>query len=279
MARLSESSNKTGTMTNQSEEFFQYDEYWLKKGRSIIDNTISTLEKRIKNLNTFLNYLVAGTFFGGVSFSTYVESTNLAVYILITIPLIFIVIAKYKVGVKGGNIISESVDMRSPTQINKEYNDTLQKLTAKVREATLAVAVATGFSLVCLPFAVFFHNKEKSNTIDGEYFVVQYDSKILKVSGNEPKMKNLNVVLFGKTPNNKERTPIQREVLIENPTNFSSSFDLENLMIKLDSVEIHYILDEQEVKSTYRYTINKPPIKSKATKNKVQVKDSTNTNS
>lgn len=275
MAKTNDPKKQAKTNNSQtSKDWLQYDEYWLLKGREIINNTVTTLEKRLKTLNTFLNYLAAGTFFGGISFSTYVESKNIAVYILIVIPLLSIAYAKYEVGIKGGQVINESTDMRSPNQINKEYNGILTKLIKQVKEATLTVGIATGFTLACLPFAVYFHNSQKSIQAEGEYFAIQYDSKTLKVTGNEPKMKNLNIILFGKTPKNKVRIPIQREILLESPERFSTTFDLENIKIKLDSVELYYLLDEQKVKSTYRYYKNSPPIRPEKNQNNKPAKDS-----
>jgi len=101
--------------------FLRYDDYWLQKGREMVDGSFETLSKRLTALNNYLNYLIGGTFITGTALTTYLKSPKFEVYVLVAIPVIAVAIAKFMIGIKGSEPVSKNTDMRSPTQINEDY--------------------------------------------------------------------------------------------------------------------------------------------------------------
>lgn len=263
----SEKENTSPSETTNS-DFKQYDEYWLSKARMQLDGDIDRYSRRLKTLYKFLDYLAAGTFFGGVAFTTYLKSTNLIVYLLFIVPLLTIAIGKYYVGVKGTEVISKETDMRSPTQINKYYVAIVKKLSEQVKEAASFVGIATGVTLTLLPFGIYIQNLEEDNTIDGKFLVVQYDQANLTINGNIPESKKVTAILYGKNKKKKVRTPITTDILIQKPGKISASLDLSLLDISLDSLDLFYSFGQKKVRSTYRYVENTASVKTDQSQNK-----------
>ncbi|MBT8253104.1 MAG: hypothetical protein KJN68_03970, partial [Bacteroidia bacterium] len=178
--------NQQETPTKQTvaeKTFLRYDDYWLEKAREMIDSSVETFSKRLKTLNIFLNFLAGGAFIGSTTILTYLQSTNLAVFIFALIPLIFIAIAKYFVSVGGTEPAMETADMRSPTQINKNYGEIIVTLSDQVKYAAKWVGWATAFTLVAFPFAIYFHNLEKATPTPETYLSIQNDGTNLSLQG------------------------------------------------------------------------------------------------
>ena len=112
---MSEETKEKSTTDHNSAEnvLLRYDDYWLRKGRSIVDNSAEALSKRLKTLDNFLNYLAGGTFVGSVALTTYLQSSNIGVYGLVAIPLIFIHLplyfGYYYIGSGNGNGMSNCI--------------------------------------------------------------------------------------------------------------------------------------------------------------------------
>ena len=244
--------------------FVRYDDYWLQKARTMIDGSIDVFTKRLKTLNNFLNYLATGTFLGGVSYTTYLESDRLEVYILFIIPLIVIAIAKYYVSVKGSEPAMQEVDMRSPTKINEEYNDILGTLAEQVKEAGRLVAIATGFVLFCLPLAVYFQNHKKTIEPPVNYTSVQYDGSNLNLQANLQKAEKVSLILYGTDAKKKPKT-VYSDILLQKPGELSKTIEIADLKLQLDSLDMLYTVDGKVQRHTFRPTaIKKPAAKTPA---------------
>ncbi|GAB5400956.1 MAG: hypothetical protein Aureis2KO_25410 [Aureisphaera sp.] len=234
--------------------FVRYDEYWLQKARTLIDDSVALFTRRLTTLNKFLNYLAAGTFLGGITFTTYTQSPHLEVYLLAVIPFIFIAIAKYRVGVKGSEPAITDTNMRSPSEINQDYGELLKTLSAQTKDATIWVAIATAFTLVCLPFAVFFQNRLSQVTPPAQYVSVQNVNKVVQVHGLLPKAENISVTLYGKSTLKKDSiVPGHTTAVIpKEDGSFMANYVLENFKMTMDSVHVAYQLSNKLHHYTYR---------------------------
>ena len=259
--------------------FIRYDDYWLQKGRQMIDGSIETLTNRLTNLNNFLNYLAAGTFLSGISITTYLQSANIGVYWLVAIPLIFIGIAKFFISVGATTPDIETTDMRSPTQINENYAQILIKLSKKVKKASQWVAISTGFTLALLPFAVYLHNCEQQVEIPKTYLSIQDEGSVLSLEGILPTdTKTINLILYGKDGKKNSKTPIYTDILPIKPGIINATISLDKLNIVLDSVDINYVSKNIIKQNTYRFKKENTKASSvKKEENKKKENDSTKT--
>lgn len=230
--------------------FVRYDEYWLQKARTLIDDSVALFTRRLNTLNKFLNYLAAGTFLGGITYTTYTQSPHLEVYVLAIIPFIFIAIAKYRVGVKGSEPAITDTNMRSPSEINQDYGELLKTISTQTKDATLWVAIATGFTLVCLPFAVFFQNRHAEVKTPDSYVNIQSDAHNVHIEGLLPKGEHVHVVLHGKNAKKETMAPYTTNIIKEDNGGISAVYSLKELELVLDSVQLKY----QEGGKSHLYT-------------------------
>lgn len=233
--------------------FVRYDDYWLQKGRDMIDGSIETLSKRLTHLDNFLTYLAAGTFLGGISLTTYLESTNIGVYGFVAIPYIFIGIAKFFTNIGGTAPTLETTDMRSPTQINENYAQILVSLSKQVKKASSWVAVATGFTLVLFPLAVYFHNIDKEVEIPKTYLSIQNDASNLSLNGVLPNAEKVSLTLYGKDVKKRLKMPIYTDLLLQKPGELNATINLKEINLVLDSLDINYSANGQKLRHTFRF--------------------------
>ncbi|MDC8005385.1 hypothetical protein POV27_15080 [Aureisphaera galaxeae] len=249
---MSDEVKNNETETPAETPFVRYDEYWLTKARTLIDGSIETFNKRLKTLNNFLNYLAGGTFLAGASFATYMKSTELEVYVLAAIPLLVIAVAKMFVGVKGSEPAMEDTNMRSPAEINEDYAKLLTKLSGQVKEAGVWVGIATAFTLVCLPFSIYFHNKHAAVEQPASYVHIESDGTEVRVTGLLPKGEDISVFLHGKNAK-KEKVPAYTTTLLkEENGSFNAVYSIKDLGLTLDSVVVQYGKDNKLHSYTYK---------------------------
>lgn len=245
--------NNPSPQESSDKPFLRYDDYWLQKGREIVDGSIETLSKRLTALNNYLNYLIGGTFITGTALSTYLKSSKFEVYALVAIAIIAVAIAKFMVGVKGSAPVSKTTDMRSPTQINEDYGRIITKLSKQVNEAAGAVGAATFIALLCMPFAVYFHNCESEKELPKTYLSITDDGSNLKLNGALENAQKVSLTLYGKDSKKKPKNRIYTDLLLQTPGKINVTINLEKLKIKLDSVDVNYSSKNSVNQNTYRF--------------------------
>lgn len=243
---------ETQNQAPNKKPFVRYDDYWLQKAREMIDGSLEALSGRLNTLDKFLNFLVAGAFIGGVSLTTYLQSKELAVYVFALIPLVTIGIAKYFVNIGGTKPAMEGADMRNPTDINENYAQILVTLALQVKRASIFVGIATAFTLVSLPFAVYFHNQSENTKPPSTYLSIQNDGTNLSLQGVLPDAKKVSVTLYGKDAKKKAKPPIYTDLLLQKPGELEATINLKTLKIVIDSLELNYTASKQKQRHTYR---------------------------
>ncbi|UII78582.1 hypothetical protein [Flagellimonas sp. CMM7] len=249
-------------MSDNSEEkdiamdFERYDDYWLKKARTFIDESLDSLSARIKSLNNFLNYLAGGTFIGGASYTTFLQSKELSVFVSFIIPIFFIGMAKFAITYGAGKIEMRDTDMRSPTQINDSYNAIISRIALNIKRSSGWVGVATFFSLICFPMANYFHNQEPELDIPKNFISVTAHTKEneLVINGNLDNVEQIHVELFGKDTKKKKKDPVLLNIIQEESGEFKGLITLSRHEIKsIDSLDLSYKVNDKKVHSTYRF--------------------------
>ena len=271
-----EEKQSENTGAQEKNQFVRYDEYWLQKARTSIDNLTLSLSNRLESLNKFLNYLVAGTFLGlgGITFTAFLESTKWHIFLIFILPLIFIGIAKYKVSVVAGELEFKETDMRSPTQINDAFFKSIKVQSAHVKNAASYVGMATTFTLICFPLAIFLQNLEDSNEIPETYFSVTTDSdKKVFLHGSLPEIESLSVILYGKDLKKVPKPPVYTDILLQEKGHLNTTIDLKKISLLLDSLELSYETGSR--KSNHRFTFPNNNKGTSSVTEKKQTKDST----
>jgi hypothetical protein len=147
-------------------EGFDYDKYWIAKGKGFLDNSLTSLTSTLDNIITYLNGISLASFVGGLTISTLYETTNLFIYVLLIAPTIIFQFAKHFVNVKLKTNKVTTIDPRSPKQIENAYILFFKDLKKKVDKAKTASFLATLVAAVCIPIAVFMHHKSIAENKD-----------------------------------------------------------------------------------------------------------------
>ncbi len=249
---MSDSSEEKGIAVN----FERYDDYWLKKARTFIDESLNVFSERLKSLNNFLNYLAGGTFIGGASYTAFLQSKELLVFISFIIPVFFIGMAKFAITYGAGKIEMRQTDMRSPTQINDSYNAIVSRIALNIKRSSVWVGAATFFSLVCFPMANYFHNQEERINVPKNLISVTRNTKKneLAINGNLEKVEKIHIVLFGKDTKKNKKDPLLMNFVQEESGEFKGLIPLSRYgMNSIDSLDLSYEISDKMVHNTYRF--------------------------
>ncbi len=249
-------------MSDSSEEkdiavsFDRYDDYWLKKARTLIDESLNVFSERLKSLNSFLNYLAGGTFIGAAGYTTFLQSKEILVFVSFIIPIFFIGMAKFAITYGAGKIEMRQTDMRSPTQINDSYNTIISRIALNIKRSSGWVGAATFFSLICFPMANYFHNQEPELNISNNFISVSADIKKneLLIIGNLKKAENTHIVLFGKDTKKNKKDPVLMNLVQEESNEFKGLIALRRYGINsIDSLDLSYKIEGKMIHNTYRF--------------------------
>lgn len=138
-----------------------FDTFWLEKGQTLVNDTFTNLNKHLKNQNNYLKYLLGFYSTLGLASSLITGSTDIKVYLIFVLPYIILFLAVFKVSV-GQKAQLETLDLRSPLQINQAYGNLVTDLHKDVVKAKRWVALATFAILIGGGTSFYFLNKEKA---------------------------------------------------------------------------------------------------------------------
>lgn len=136
-----------------------FDSFWLGKGQTLINSTITNLTTHIKNSVAYLNalsgfYLVAGT-----TAEILYKSSCIWIYLCYMLPVIFVQFLKFKV-TAGQKVLTNQFDLRNPLQIKDTHNEMVRELISEVNKGKRKLFYATAAVVVGFSIAIFLNNLE-----------------------------------------------------------------------------------------------------------------------
>ena len=230
----------------------RFDEYWMEKGRTIVDGTLEGLEKRHKRLMEFLNYLGGGTFIAGTTWAAVMGTTNPLVYLFFALPLVAIVVTKYQIGVELTNPDFGRFDIRSPLQIQNFYNSLVNSRREKLRQGQQALQLILGLVVICYPLGLWFHNLDKAETKTTDPVEILSYETSTRVKGQFDDSQQMIVQFFGQPKDTFKTKSVEITKEIKKDEKFDLYFRHSKLTLIPESIRIEYLDDE------LKKTIEKP---------------------
>ena len=137
---------------------FNFDEYWLRRGKEFADQTLLGLNRRLQSFILFLNILAGASFFGEIGYATFLKSADWIVFGCFIIPLLVSLAARYEIGIELVRPTFKSPDLRSPIQINRAFNEVVDSKREQLRRAQPWLLSALGTFVICIPMGLFYDN-------------------------------------------------------------------------------------------------------------------------
>ncbi len=177
---------------DKSETPFSYHHYWMVYIKNVLDNTIPEYQQRIENYKTFLGSLSGALVIGGIAWTSYVDSTNWKVFVLIFGPVVILQLARLII-----NVILDRTDffqiedITDSTHVHMAHNTKVATLSKKATLAKYPVFIASIVFLVCVPWGIFLHNQDRSNSLESSEIIFSHDDIYLNAiipNGENPKI-------------------------------------------------------------------------------------------
>ncbi len=252
---------KNGNMSNDSnleEKPLSYHHYWMVYIKKVLDQTIPDFQKKISNYKTFLNSVSGALLIGGIAWTTYVDTTNWKIFLLIFGPIVGLQLARLFVDVvfDRTDVININ-DITDSTQVHTAHNTRVLAMSQKATLAKIAVFIATVIFLFCVPYGIFLHNLESKKEVPSSYLNVTAESNTLSINGSLKDAEKVSAVLYGVNSKKEVAPPIYTDFILKEKGTLNATLDLKVLGISLDSLDLTYKTSQGHVRNTFRFSSKK----------------------
>ncbi|MGB5943661.1 MAG: hypothetical protein WBG71_12335 [Leeuwenhoekiella sp.] len=235
--------NTAASAPECNEPVFDFDSYWLKKGKDFADNTVNALTKRMQSYYNFLNVLLGGSFLGSIGYVTFYSTADLILFLAFLIPALAVLIARFFIAFRANKLEAFYPDLRSPTQVHTAFNRIVSNKKQQIKNAEKAVGTCLVITILCIPAGLYYNNWVSAKAKKETPKIIFHENKV-EVTGKVPDS-IITIKLYGKTQTKAEGEKVKDTIIelergVAKDSVFSHLFSLDNFGLDLGSVEVKY---------------------------------------
>ena len=225
------------------EKPLSYHHYWMVYAKKLLDNTIPNFKQKIENYKTFLDSLTGAILIGGITWTAYVNTTNLYVFLLIFGPIVFLQLARLIISVMLDRTdVYQIEDITDATQVHLAHNVIVSAISKKATYSKVPVFIATLLFLICIPTGIFLHNLDRNKK--KEEVKISFMSDDIYISAITPKATKSLITFIGKDEKGKLKK-LTKNISFDNPGVMNLHFNENILGFKISEILFEYTVDKE----------------------------------
>ncbi len=185
-------------------EEFDFDDYWVNRGKKFIDDSLENLKKTFERYRTYLNGLSVSTFVGGITLESFLQTTNLVLYLGFIVPVILFQLARLLFDIELSSPSFVRLDPRRPLRVRAAYELFLNRLRKKLKTGREVAAWVTLVGIVCIPSSLFYSLQEREK-IKEPSVQINYYNGIAHIKGRFPQDESIEIEFSGKYTKKKKK--------------------------------------------------------------------------